>query len=130
VFFSHCFPYTYTDLQDDLTRIEKEQVNSGFFHRGTLCKTIAGNRCELVTITSKDKDPTSLKALSKKGVFLSARIHPGETNSSWMMKGILEFLTSNCAEARALREHFVFKIVPILNPDGVINGNYRCSLSG
>lgn len=47
-----------------------------------------------------------------------------------MMKGILEFLTSNCAEARALREHFVFKIVPILNPDGVINGNYRCSLSG
>ena len=99
MFFSHCFPYTYTDLQDDLTRIEKEQVNSGFFHRGTLCKTIAGNRCELVTITSNDKDPTSLKALSKKGVFLSARIHPGETNSSWMMKGILEFLTSNCAEA-------------------------------
>ena len=99
MFFSHCFPYTYTDLQDDLTRIEKEQVNSGFFHRGTLCKNIAGNRCELVTITSKDKDPTSLKALSKKGVFLSARIHPGETNSSWMMKGILEFLTSNCAEA-------------------------------
>lgn len=47
-----------------------------------------------------------------------------------MMKGILEFLTSNCAEAKALREHFVFKIVPILNPDGVINGNYRCSLSG
>jgi hypothetical protein len=24
----------------------------------------------------------------------------------------------------------VFKIVPMLNPDGVINGNYRCSLSG
>jgi murein tripeptide amidase MpaA len=29
-----------------------------------------------------------------------------------------------------LRDHFVFKIVPILNPDGVVNGNYRCSLSG
>lgn len=29
-----------------------------------------------------------------------------------------------------MRDHFVFKIVPILNPDGVINGNYRCSLSG
>ena len=29
-----------------------------------------------------------------------------------------------------LRDHFVFKIVPMLNPDGVVNGNYRCSLSG
>lgn len=25
---------------------------------------------------------------------------------------------------------FVFKIVPMLNPDGVINGNYRCNLLG
>jgi murein tripeptide amidase MpaA len=29
-----------------------------------------------------------------------------------------------------LREQFVFKIVPMLNPDGVIVGNYRTSLSG
>lgn len=25
---------------------------------------------------------------------------------------------------------FVFKIVPMLNPDGVVVGNYRCSLAG
>jgi hypothetical protein len=31
----------------------------------------------------------------KKFVFLSARIHPGETNSSFMMRGLLEFITSN-----------------------------------
>lgn len=24
----------------------------------------------------------------------------------------------------------MFKLVPMLNPDGVINGNYRCSLAG
>ena len=24
----------------------------------------------------------------------------------------------------------MFKVVPMLNPDGVILGNYRCSLSG
>jgi cytosolic carboxypeptidase protein 2/3 len=91
---------------------------------------LAGNRCEYITITSKDKDPKSAKAMAKKGVFISARVHPGESNSSWMMKGVIDFLTGNSSEAKALREHFVFRIVPILNPDGVINGNYRCSLSG
>jgi murein tripeptide amidase MpaA len=29
-----------------------------------------------------------------------------------------------------LRDNFIFKIIPMLNPDGVINGNYRCSLAG
>ncbi len=29
-----------------------------------------------------------------------------------------------------VRDRFVFKIVPMLNPDGVIVGNYRCSLAG
>ncbi|KAE9153603.1 hypothetical protein PF006_g2306 [Phytophthora fragariae] len=33
-------------------------------------------------------------------------------------------------EARFLRHHFVFKVVPMLNPDGVVHGNYRCSLAG
>jgi cytosolic carboxypeptidase protein 2/3 len=46
------------------------------------------------------------------------------------MKGIIDFLVGNSPEAFVLREKFVFKIVPMLNPDGVINGNYRCSLSG
>ena len=47
-----------------------------------------------------------------------------------MMKGAIDFLLSQAPEAHILREKFVFKIVPMLNPDGVINGNYRCSLSG
>jgi hypothetical protein len=68
--------------------------------------------------------------LAKKGIVISARVHPGESNASWMMKGVIDFLTSKTPEAKALRDHFVFKIIPILNPDGVINGNYRCSLSG
>lgn len=117
-------------MQDDLSKIEKDGTSINFFHRSTLTRTLAGNRCEYLTITSKDKDPKSLKAISKKGVFISARIHPGESNASWMMKGVIEYLTGNTPEARALRDNFVFKIVPIINPDGVINGNYRCSLSG
>ena len=47
-----------------------------------------------------------------------------------MMKGILDFLTSDCSQAKLLRQVFVIFIVPILNPDGVIYGNNRCSLAG
>lgn len=42
----------------------------------------------------------------------------------------MDFLLSDHAEAKQLREHFVFKIIPMLNPDGVIYGNYRSSLLG
>lgn len=29
-----------------------------------------------------------------------------------------------------LREHFVFHIIPMVNPDGVLIGNFRTSLYG
>jgi hypothetical protein len=93
-FFSHCFPYTYSDLVEDLNRIEKDTSTPNFFHRATLTRTLAGNKCEYLTITSKDKDPKSAKAMAKKGIFLSARVHPGESNASWMMKGAIEYLVS------------------------------------
>lgn len=45
-----------------------------------------------------------------------------------MLDGILNYLLSK--EAHQLRKHFVIRVVPFLNPDGVIYGNYRCSLLG
>jgi len=45
-----------------------------------------------------------------------------------MMDGLLAYLLSK--EAEPLRKHFVIRIVPMLNPDGVIYGKYRCSLLG
>ena len=66
----------------------------------------------------------------RKAVVVSARVHPGETNASHMVKGLVDFLLSDEREARQLRREFVFKVVPMLNPDGVINGNYRCALAG
>jgi murein tripeptide amidase MpaA len=105
-------------------------------HRNLLCKTIAGVDCELLTVTDTytqtDEDPAAeLKENKRKAVVISSRVHPGETVGSWMMRGILFFLTDpDNQEASLLRKNFVFKIIPMLNPDGVINGNYRCSLAG
>jgi Predicted carboxypeptidase len=78
----------------------------------------------------KTSDNSKLKHQKKKGIFITARVHPGESNSSYMVKGLIDFLVSDCKEAAALRKKFIFKIVPMLNPDGVVYGNYRCSLLG
>lgn len=68
----------------------------------------------------------SRRGSHKRCVVISARVHPGETPASWMMRGMLDFITGESAEARLLRSLFVFKIVPMLNPDGVAYGNNRC----
>lgn len=47
-----------------------------------------------------------------------------------MMEGFIRFITGNTREAIILRKQIVFKIVPMLNPDGVVLGNYRTGLSG
>ena len=122
-------PYTYSDLRRDLHQILKDSVRAENVSRKILCKTLAGEDCEYLTITSATEERVTFK--QRKGVVLTARAHPGETVGSWMMRGVLFFLTDpNDPEARRLRENYVFKVVPMLNPDGVINGNYRCSLAG
>ena len=47
-----------------------------------------------------------------------------------MMQGTIKLLLGNSPIAQLLRRQFVFKVVPMLNPDGVYHGNTRTSLSG
>jgi len=93
-----------------------------------LIQTLAGNPCDTLLITSFQDSPDKIKA--KKGIVISARVHPGETGASWMMKGVIDYLIGPSIGARILRDNFLFQIIPMLNIDGVINGNARCSLAG
>ncbi|XP_011355309.1 cytosolic carboxypeptidase 2 isoform X2 [Pteropus vampyrus] len=127
-FFAHFYPYTYTDLQCYLLSVANNPIQSQFCKLRTLCRSLAGNTVYLLTITNPSRTPQ--EAAAKKAVVLSARVHPGESNGSWIMKGFLDFILSNSPDAELLRDIFVFKVIPMLNPDGVIVGNYRCSLAG
>lgn len=46
------------------------------------------------------------------------------------MSAIIKELTSNPQEYEAMLEDNVIKIVPMINPDGVIIGNARSSMAG
>ena len=81
-----------------------------------LCKTLAGNPCPLLTITDFQGNPLALHELTWRSVMsfisdlstmssrpvivASARVHPGESNSSWMMEGFIEWLTSEATHAQ------------------------------
>lgn len=96
--------------------------------RSTLCTSLAGNPVPLLTITDFSDGPAAVAL--RPFIVLSARVHPGETNASWMMRGLLDMLTSSAPVAVELRKRVVFKVVPMLNPDGVINGSHRTNLAG
>ncbi|KOB64660.1 Uncharacterized protein OBRU01_23841 [Operophtera brumata] len=129
VYIAHCYPYTYSDLQEYLSRLQSHPVKSTFAKLRLLCRTLAGNNVYYLTITAPP-NPNEMEQKKKKAVIITARVHPGETPSSWMMKGFMDYLTGDSNQARELREKFIFKLVPMLNPDGVIVGNNRCSLTG
>jgi len=93
-----------------------------------LCKSLAGTDVEMLIVTNFASTPEAIS--HRKAVILTCRIHPGESNSSFIMNGVIDYLISNEDKADQLRNAFVFKIIPMLNPDGVIIGNYRCSIIG
>lgn len=127
-YLAHCYPYTYSQLQHYLQRISSNPAIVSYCRLRILCHSLAGNAVYMMTITSPGD--SRFDSRTKKAVVVTARVHPGETNGSWMMEGLLDFLLGTSADAQLLRDTFVFKVVPMLNPDGVVVGNYRCSLAG
>ena len=46
-------------------------------------------RCIVSVDTSREEQ------IKKKVVVVTARVHPGESQASWMMKGLLDYITSS-----------------------------------
>lgn len=127
VYLAHCYPYTYTDLHQYLSKVCINESRDRI-RKTVLCKSLAGNDVDVLIITNFNSEPIELSL--RKSVILTSRVHPGESNSSWIMQGAIDFLVSDEETAKFLRNTFVFKIIPMQNPDGVIVGNYRCCLMG
>ena len=156
VYFANCLPYFYSTLMKELNKYELDEDTYPYFHRKTLAVTLGGNDLDMFTINSMydvyqngftqvittksnnynyfknnyDKNNTSKILDERKAVVIIGRQHPGETVGSYVVKGCIDFLMGNSEEAKKLREIYVFKIVPMMNPDGVLVGNSRTSFAG
>ena len=107
-------------IEEIQSRPENKNEQNIIFKKEILGKSLSGVDIPILTITDFSEN-----SKRKKTVLLSARLHPGETHSSWLVHGLIRFLCSEDYRAQELRRRAVFKIVPMLNPDGVIIGNTR-----
>ena len=123
--FAYSYPYTYSRLTAYLKQLCA--LSPAHLSVDRLCSSIQQRDVHLLTISAHRN---FLTGSNQQIVFITARVHPGESPSSFVTQGLIDFLLSLHPAARALRDALVFKIVPMLNPDGVVLGNYRCSLMG
>ena len=96
-----------------------------YYKRQELCRSTCGLPLWYITIS---RDSKNLKR--KPNIIISSRVHSGETPASTVFKGIYDFLCSDRKEAKFLRKFYTFVLIPVLNPDGVVCGNYRNSIAG
>jgi hypothetical protein len=145
-YFAFTFPFSYSDNQALLTSLPTLAGEDVYLHRENMISSLEGRRCDMVTISSyddimetrethtfplfPDNQRPLMFAESKKIVFVTGRVHPGETPGSHMLNGFLKWVISQDPRAIEARKHFVFKVIPILNPDGVYRGYYRTDTTG
>ncbi|XP_078682976.1 cytosolic carboxypeptidase-like protein 5 isoform X5 [Branchiostoma floridae x Branchiostoma belcheri] len=158
-YFTFCYPWSYTECQERLAQLDekfaackdldpKSTPDCIYYKRELVTLSIDKNRIDLITITSchgmqeereprldklfpEKEEPRPHKFKGKRVFFLSSRVHPGETPSSFVFNGFLDFiLREEDPRARQLRKQYVFKLIPLLNPDGVARGHYRTDQRG
>ncbi|XP_063823990.1 cytosolic carboxypeptidase-like protein 5 isoform X1 [Ostrinia nubilalis] len=154
-FFAFTYPFSFAELQIALNSIDMkmlplpppQSLDDIYYYRECLIYSLEGRRVDLLTITSHhgittekeerlknlfpENQERPFKFQNKKIIFISARVHPGETPSSFVFNGFLNLLLNrNDPIAVQLRKHYVFKMIPFLNPDGVARGHYRTDTRG
>lgn len=121
------FPYTMLDLRTDICHWLSDPARGPLMRHDVLGVTQGGVEQDLLII----EQPGSAHTVDTPVIVLSARVHPGETNSSYVMRGLVEYLSDPLEpSAQKLRTHYRIIIIPMLNPDGVVLGNYRCAMAG
>ena len=121
VWIAHVTPYTNKDLRNLLELFR----SSPYLEMQSVGRTVEGREMPLLTITDR-KFPER----QKKVIWLMFRQHAWETGSSWAGDGAVRFLLSEDKRAALLREHIIYKIFPLSDPDGVAHGGVRFNLNG
>jgi hypothetical protein len=119
VWIAHIEPYLLSRLEGFLGEIRGHP----HLREEVVGKTVQGRDLKLLTIT----DPEAAEA-GKRVVWLMCRQHAWESGTSFVGEGAVRFMLS--AGAGELRKRVVFKVFPMMDPDGVVHGGVRFNRNG
>jgi cytosolic carboxypeptidase protein 2/3 len=89
--------------------------------------SIGGLDIPIIKVTNNDQDDVIPE---RPIIVIIGRQHTGETHSSFIIHGFTNHLLSRSLLSHKLRQTHEIWILPIVNPDGVVIGNYRSNLQG
>jgi len=117
---AHIEPYTASRLDRFLDEIR----GAAHLKDEVIGKSVEGRDLHLLTITEFAAESSSPPPT----VWLMCRQHAWETGTSFVGEGAIRFLLSD--EAAPLRKTLVFKILPMMDPDGCAHGGVRFNRHG
>jgi hypothetical protein len=117
------YPYTYSQLMTDIL-IWRRQRSATALRTAALCRSPCGNIVPVLLVGCHGN------ASKFKISFFSSRVHPVESNSSYVMRGLISAALQQQEEVDQKKQPpSLIILVPMLNVDGVIHGCSRCELS-
>ncbi len=110
------FPFTWGEMQAWVADVRQSEL----VEVSALGDSEQGREIQLLTITNP-----VLPEEGKAQIFIVGRQHAAETGGSHMLTAMVDFLISGEPAAQPLLDGLVWRIVPMLNPDGVYLGHSR-----
>ncbi|HET7178663.1 MAG TPA: M14 family zinc carboxypeptidase, partial [Chryseosolibacter sp.] len=114
-------PYTPEYNQNYLNTLR----NNPYVEVVEIGKSDEGRSLKLVKTRSTAEDERK-----KPCVLIYAREHCDEQDASWVAQGAIDFLASDNSQAKSVRQHCTFFVIPLFDPDGAIAGTHENIING
>ena len=120
VWIAHMAPYTTADLY----RLLDDFANHPRLGMRNIGRTAGGRPIHLLSLTNPD-----VPLAQKRVIWLMARQHAWEAGTSYVMEGLIRYLL-RAGDSAALLDRFLFQLIPMADPDGVVRGGVRFNAFG
>lgn len=102
---------------EDAQQLVKQSAESPYATAFELCKTRDGRSVPALRVKE-----ASVPDDQRKGIWIQARQHAWESGSSWVCRGLVQWLLSDDPRAASLRQKSLITIVPVMDIDNVAIG--------